>query len=104
VGSETTCIHLGPDAWELGKHQPADAAVLGDPGEVMGALADRIEVDQRTRDTRLERVRETKAGLADTLDSIGRGSDDEDPRASKAEVARRLAERVAARLAGEGVA
>lgn len=104
VGSETTCIHLGSDAWELGKHQPADAAVLGDPGEVMGALADRIEVDQRTRDARLERVRETKEALADTLDSIGRGSAEDDPRASKAELVDRLREAAPdAYLVDEGV-
>ncbi len=104
VGSETTCIHIGPDAWELGKHQPAAAAVLGDPGEVMAALADRIEVDERTRAARLDRVGETKAALADILDSIGRGSAENDPRASKAELVDRLREAVPdAYLVDEGV-
>ncbi|MCL7416575.1 MAG: thiamine pyrophosphate-binding protein [Halalkalicoccus sp.] len=92
VDPETTCIHLGPDAWELGKHQPADTAVLGDPGEVMRALVERVDLEEGVREKRLERVAETKAGLADTLDSIGRGSDDEDPRASKAELVDRLRE------------
>ncbi|ADJ15863.1 thiamine pyrophosphate-binding protein [Halalkalicoccus jeotgali] len=91
IDSETTCIHLGPDAWELGKHQPADAAVLGDPGEVMRALAERIDLEAGVRKERLDRVEETKAGLADTLDSIGRGTED-DPRASKAELAEALIE------------
>lgn len=91
VDPETTCIHLGPDAWELGKHQPADAAVLGDPGEIMAALAKRIDLDEGVRETRFERVRETKAGLTDTLDSIGRGTGD-DSRASKAELVEALME------------
>ncbi|MDL5361589.1 thiamine pyrophosphate-binding protein [Halalkalicoccus sp. NIPERK01] len=104
VDPETTCIHLGPDAWELGKHQPADAAVLGDPGKVMGALAERVDLEERTRKKRLERVRETKAGLADTLDSIGRGSAEDDPRASKAELVDRLREAAPnAYLVDEGV-
>ncbi|KYH27385.1 benzoylformate decarboxylase [Halalkalicoccus paucihalophilus] len=104
VDPETTCIHLGPDAWEIGKHQPADAAVLGDPGEVMTALAERIDLEEGVREDRLERVWETKAALADTLDSIGRGSADEDPRASKAELVDHLREAAPdAYLVDEGV-
>ncbi|MEM4782151.1 MAG: thiamine pyrophosphate-binding protein [Halalkalicoccus sp.] len=104
VDPETTCIHLGPDAWELGKHQPADAAVLGDPGEVVAALAERVEGDEGVREERLNRVREAKAALADALDSIGRGGDADDPRASKAELVDALREAVPdAYVVDEGV-
>ncbi len=92
VGSETTCIHLGEDAWELGKNQPADAAVLGDSGEVMAALAERIDLDSGVRENRIERVRETKASVAETMRSMGTGDAEDDPRASKAELVDRLYE------------
>ncbi|WP_336345787.1 thiamine pyrophosphate-binding protein [Halalkalicoccus ordinarius] len=94
VGRETTCIHLGQDAWELGKHQPADAAVLGDPGEIMAELAERVEgvLDERTRATRIERVGEFRESIASTLQSIGTGDAEDDPRASKAELVDRLRE------------
>lgn len=84
--SETTCIHLGPDAWELGKHQPADAAVLGDPGEIMAALAERVDVDEAVRAERIEKVHGMKESLEETIGSIGEGNGENDPRASKAEL------------------
>lgn len=90
VGPETTCIHLGPDAWELGKHQPADATILGDSGEVMAALTDRIEIGEGVRAERIENVSEMKESLAGTMRSIGEGDGENDPRASKAELVDRL--------------
>jgi benzoylformate decarboxylase len=106
VGRETTCIHLGGDARELGKHHPADAAVLGDPGEVMVELGERLKgmVGPDTREKRIEGVERAKASLADTLDSIGRGDAEDDPRASKAELVDRLREAVSdAYVVDEGV-
>ncbi|MFB6299804.1 MAG: thiamine pyrophosphate-binding protein [Halobacteriales archaeon] len=40
---EATCIHVTDNDWELGKNQRADLGILGDPGTVMAALADRID-------------------------------------------------------------
>lgn len=104
VGAETTCIHLGPDAWELGKHQPADAAVLGDPGEVMAALAEGVEISEEVREERIENVSEMKESLEGTMRSIGAGEDENDSRASKAELVDRLRESVPeAYIVDEGV-
>ncbi|WP_122091315.1 thiamine pyrophosphate-binding protein [Halalkalicoccus subterraneus] len=94
VDRETTCIHLGPDAWELGKHQPADAAVLGDPGEVMTELADHVEerLDEGIRVSRIERVADARKSIASILNSTGTGDGSDDPRASKAELVDQLRE------------
>jgi benzoylformate decarboxylase len=88
VPPEATTVHLSDDAWQLGKNEPADVAVIGDPGRVMGAVADRVadRLDESTREARVERVRATKASMADTLASMGEGDAEDDPRASKAEL------------------
>ncbi len=86
VPEHATCVHVTNDAWELGKHSPADVAVLGDPGQVLAELADRVaeRVDEDERERRLGEVREwadahgrepveteggclTKTGLAQSL-------------------------------------
>lgn len=104
VDPETTCIHLGPDAWELGKHRPADAAVLGDTGEIMAALSERIEISEGTRETRIEEVREMRESLSGTMRSIGEGNGGDDPRASKAELVDELRDAVPeAYIVDEGV-
>ena len=63
VPDGATCVHVTDDAWELGKHAPADVAVLGDPGAVLDDLAERVEraVDDDTRRERLDRVHEWTA-------------------------------------------
>ncbi|WP_254824134.1 thiamine pyrophosphate-binding protein [Haloglomus halophilum] len=94
VDADTTCIHLSDDAWELGKNQPADAAVVGDPGLVLEGLADRLDdrLDAATRQERLAAVQafedsfgarlwatsedetpagDTRASKADLVDTIG---------------------------------
>ena len=89
VAPDTTCIHVSDDAWEVGKNQPADAAVVGDPGLVATQLAervgDRLGADERGR--RLDAVREVAASFGETMRRI---SEDETPpgdeRASKAEL------------------
>jgi benzoylformate decarboxylase len=60
VDEATTCVHVTNDAWELGKHTPADVAVLGDPGQVMEDLAGRLPdlISESERQRRLDRVRE----------------------------------------------
>ncbi|NHN47853.1 thiamine pyrophosphate-binding protein [Halostella sp. JP-L12] len=88
VGSDTTCIHVSDDAWQVGKNQPADAAVVGDPGLVMADLAERVadRLDDATREERVEAVRATKESLAGTIRSMGEDDAPDDPRASKAEL------------------
>ncbi|QCJ46050.1 thiamine pyrophosphate-binding protein [Haloprofundus sp. MHR1] len=87
VPDDATCIHLGPDAWELGKNQPADAAVVGDVGSVCSDLAGRVgeRVDDGEREARLGRVDATKRAVEHRTRSLGTG-DADDPRASKAEL------------------
>ncbi len=65
VDPDTTCIHVGPDPWELGKNYAVDAAIVGDPGHLLSALADRV--DERV-DASAEPRRE--AALAETIDSL----------------------------------
>ncbi len=80
IPEETTCIHLGADPWQLGKNEPADTAIIGDPGEIMRELAPMVEerVGESERRKRLTRLEEVKNSLGDG--SI-EGSDD--PRMSK---------------------
>ncbi|MFC7154962.1 thiamine pyrophosphate-binding protein [Halomarina halobia] len=87
VPEDATRVHVGTNAHDLAKRQRADAAILGDPGDVMADLAARVEarVDEETRAERVEKVRALKESIADTTDRIGRGdADPDDPRASKA--------------------
>jgi benzoylformate decarboxylase len=58
VDEDTTCVHITHDAWELGKHAPADVAVLGDPGQVMADLAEQVDalVNDAERERRLKAV------------------------------------------------
>ena len=88
VPEDTTCIHVGDDAWELGKNQPADAAVIGDPGEVAGQLADRLadRLDEATREERLADVAAQKEFVGAKMAQMGEDDAADDPRASKAEL------------------
>ena len=89
VDTDTTCIHISDDAWEVGKNHPAQAAVVGDPGLVMDQLAARLDdrIDDAERQRRLDSVETTKQALSSTIQSM---SEDETPegetRASKAEL------------------
>jgi benzoylformate decarboxylase len=87
VDADTTCLHVSDDAWELGKNQPGDAAVLGDPGRVMDELASRVgdRLDDEARSGRLERVAAMKQ-LAESQMSELAEDDADDPRPSKAEL------------------
>ncbi|AUV82266.1 acetolactate synthase [Salinigranum rubrum] len=59
VPDDATCVHVTNDGWELGKHAPADVAVLGDPAQVLSELADSVReaVDEDERARRLDAVR-----------------------------------------------
>ncbi|GAA0475583.1 thiamine pyrophosphate-binding protein [Halococcus dombrowskii] len=87
VASDTTCIHLSDAIHEIGKNQPADAAVIGDPGDVMDELANRLRerLDDERKEERLDTVRSVKEMVEGQLATMGEG-DEDDPRASKAEL------------------
>jgi benzoylformate decarboxylase len=86
VTEGSTCVQISADARELGKNYPADVAVLGDPGVVVGELLDRLDgrIDAAERDARLERVERVRGAW---LDSRTEGADAGDhERTSKAEL------------------
>jgi benzoylformate decarboxylase len=86
VPDDATCVHVTNDGWELGKHTPADVAVLGDPGEVLSELTERLEtvVDEDERARRLDAVRAWEQGGDDVPDVV-------DGQSTKAGLARALA-------------
>jgi len=88
VPADTTCVHVGDDAWQLGKNQPADAAVIGDPGHVLAELADLVaeDLDEATRQSRLDAVAAKKQFVGAKMDEAGTDEAPDDPRASKAEL------------------
>ncbi|ELZ20735.1 thiamine pyrophosphate-binding protein [Natrinema limicola] len=105
VDPDTTCIHVSDDAWQVGKNQPADAAVIGDPGLVLQDLTERVQgrLSDAVVADRLEAIDDVNATIEATLGDYGEG-DGNDPRASKAQLVDAL-ERVAgdAAIVDEGV-
>lgn len=87
VADDATCVHVSDDAWQVGKNQPADAAVVGDPGHVLGELADslRKRIDEDGRAERLDRVGMVKQMVEAQVAEMA-GDEADDPRASKAEL------------------
>ncbi len=88
VPAETTCVHVSDDASQVGKNQPADCAVLGDPGHVLRELTALVgeAVDEATRTARLDRVAAQKEFVAARVRSMGEDEAVDDPRASKADL------------------
>ncbi|SEH14723.1 benzoylformate decarboxylase [Natronorubrum sediminis] len=88
VDSETTCIHISDDDWQVGKNQPADAAVIGDPGLVLQELIERVQgrISAETVEGRLEDVAAIKEMVDAKMAGMGEGNAEDDPRASKAEL------------------
>ncbi|APX96219.1 thiamine pyrophosphate-binding protein [Natronorubrum daqingense] len=88
VDSETTCIHISDDDWQVGKNQPADAAVIGDPGLVLQELIERVQgrISPETVEGRLEDVAAIKEMVDAKMAGMGEGDAEDDPRASKAEL------------------
>ena len=86
VPTDARCVHVGHDAWQIAKNYPAEAAVLGDPGEVMAEVAARVgdRLPDEVREARLERVRGMKELVEERMATMGEGNDD--PRASKAQL------------------
>ncbi|SIR87679.1 thiamine pyrophosphate-binding protein [Natronorubrum thiooxidans] len=106
VDSSTTCIHLSDDDWQVGKNQPADAAIVGDPGLIFQGLLERVQerISDTTVEERLEHVDAVKAMAEPKLSEMGMGDAEDDPRASKAELVDAM-ERVAgdASVVDEGI-
>lgn len=88
IPSGTTCIDVSDDAWQVGKNQPADAAVIGDPGRVMSELADILATDlpDSTRESRLESVAARQEFVGAKMEAMGEGDATDDPRPSKADL------------------
>jgi benzoylformate decarboxylase len=90
VSEETTLVHVSAATREVGKNVPADVAVLGDPGRVMGAMAARVadRIDEETRAGRLAAVADERGTLREKMLRTGDDPAAEgDDRASKAELA-----------------
>jgi benzoylformate decarboxylase len=89
VSEDTTTIQISSDPWEVGKNHPADAAVVGDPGRVMAAIAERIDnrLDDEEQRARVDYVETMKQSLEATMQDIGEDEKPEDDvRSSKAEL------------------
>lgn len=89
IGDQTTCVHISDAPREIGKRQPADVAVIGDPGLVMDDLATRVrdQLSSETRSQRLEAVRALKESLSGMIESMGEDeTPPEETRASKADL------------------
>jgi benzoylformate decarboxylase len=84
----TTLVQVADDAWQVGKNQPADAAVVGDPGLVMADLAERVEgrIGDDDLAERHEQVQRFKEFAQQQMESMGEDEAPEDPRASKADL------------------
>ncbi|WP_436343793.1 thiamine pyrophosphate-binding protein [Natronorubrum sp. FCH18a] len=106
VDPDTTCIHVSDDDWQVGKNQPADAAVIGDPGLILQGLIERVQgqLSEETVQERLENVGAIKEMVEAKMAGMGEGDAEDDPRASKAELVDAM-ERVAgdAAIVDEGV-
>ena len=87
VPESATTVHLSSDAWQVGKNEPADVAIVGDPGRIMRSVAGRVgeRLGDAAREERLAHVADLKASMAESLAAMGEG-DADDPRASKAEL------------------
>jgi benzoylformate decarboxylase len=88
VPDDATCIHLSPDPHEIGKNQPADAAVIGDLEAILSELAAlaRDNVSDAEREARLERVGMMRTMASQQIEAMGDDTDDSESVASKAEL------------------
>ncbi len=89
VGDTTTCVAITDAPREIGKRNPADIAVIGDPGLVMDDLTTRVRdrLSSETHSQRLESVRALKQSLSGMIESMGKDeTPPEETRASKADL------------------
>lgn len=87
IPDDATFAHIGPDPWELGKNEPADASVIGDPGLVMEALTEHLaeKTSDDVRGRRLEKIEDVKSRVEERVAAMG-APDPDDPRSSKSEL------------------
>lgn len=88
VPEDATCIHVSDDAWQLGKNEPSNASILGDPALVLDALADAVDarIDEATLDARLEQVQSVKSFVHAQIAERGEGEETDSPLPSKADL------------------
>ncbi|MFC3958497.1 thiamine pyrophosphate-binding protein [Halovivax cerinus] len=106
VPDHATCLHVSDAVWEVGKNQPADVAVVGDPGQALAAVADRVaeRLPEAVREERLEYVDAVSEMVEAQMATMTSDEQPDDPRASKAQLVDAM-ERVAgdAFVVDEGV-
>jgi benzoylformate decarboxylase len=90
VPADATVVEINADAAEVAKNNPADVAVVGDPGAVMAELAADVDVPESERDRRREAVPARRETVGQFLD-VER-SDRPDGSISKAALADALAD------------
>jgi benzoylformate decarboxylase len=63
IPDDPDTVGIGPDAWEVGKNDPVDLSVIGDPGAVMAEVADgvRARVSEADRCASSARIEERRA-------------------------------------------
>lgn len=79
LDDDVTCIHVSDDAWEVGKNQPADVALVGDPGLVLRDIATHLaaRLTDTVRRERIERLHPLREEARAAMRSIG-GPDNSD--------------------------
>ncbi|MBB6646006.1 thiamine pyrophosphate-binding protein [Halobellus ruber] len=73
VPPEATVVEVNLDPREIGKNDPADVAIAGDPGAAMREVADRVTVPEAERRRRRSAVPERREAAAASL-GIGEGT------------------------------
>jgi benzoylformate decarboxylase len=73
LADDVTCMHVSDDAWEVGKNQPADVALVGDPGLVLHDVATRLasRLPDGVRRERIERLQPLREEVRAAMRSIG---------------------------------
>jgi benzoylformate decarboxylase len=67
VPSDATVVEVNADTAELGKNNPVDVAVAGDPGAVMAELASGVDVPEAERERRRAAVPDRRAEAGEYL-------------------------------------
>lgn len=92
VSADATAIHINADSWEVGKNQPADIGIIGDPGEVMAEITTAVEVPVNKQKRRREMIPDRREEARKFIQA--EREDRSDGSISKAALADALAETV----------
>lgn len=76
LSGDPTLVHVGANADDLGKRHPADAAITGDPGAILGDLADRVSARILAPERRERRATAAEAAGAIRRDVNSQGTID----------------------------